>query len=125
VAALLVTVAAVAVVLALTLRVRATVGIPVLLGLTYTGIAFSLVGLASGKDNVRPFCIGAVVPLACALLEVLSNGSQTLWWNSVAQADTDVYMETPKRILGTALLASVAFGYLCVGFRWFLERGRQ
>jgi len=117
---LLLTVAAVSAVLAITLRLRATIGIPVLLGLTYASLAFAVVALAYGSDGVRPFCIGAVVPLACALLEVLSNGSQTLWWSSMAQADTDVYMETPKRILGTGLLASIALGYLCVGFHWLI-----
>ncbi|HVX13495.1 MAG TPA: hypothetical protein VHC22_20085 [Pirellulales bacterium] len=117
---LLLTVAAVSVVLAVTLRVRATIGIPVLFGLTYASIGFVVVALACGNEGLRPFCVGAFVPLACALLEVLSNGSQTLWWSSVAQADTDIYMETPKRILGTALLASIALGYLCVGFHWLI-----
>jgi hypothetical protein len=121
---LLLTVAAVSALLAMTLRLRASIGIPVLLGLTYTCLGFAVVALAYGKEGVRPFCIGAIIPLTCSLLEVLSNGSQTLWWSSVAQADTDVYMETPKRILGTALLASIGLGYLCVGFHWLIGSPR-
>ena len=121
---LLVTVAAVSLVLAMTLRLRATIGIPVLLGLTYVCLAFAVVALAYGNEGVRPFCIGAVVPLACSLVEVLSNGSQTLWWNSIAQADTDLYMETPKRILGIGLLVSIALGYLCVGFHLLIGSRR-
>jgi hypothetical protein len=121
---LLLTVAAVSVVLAIMLRLRATIAIPVLLGTAYACMAFAVVALAYGKEGVRPFCIGAVVPLVCSLLEVLSNGSQTLWWSSIAQADTDIYMETPKRILGTALLASIALGYLCVGFHWLIGSRR-
>lgn len=129
-AALLLTIAAVANVLWLIVeappdlaRIVSVVGIVVL-------SAFSITGIISGQATLRAFCIGALVPLATMLFFIATNFGGLI--NVLADQDRLSFMtnyamlpiELPvaSRVFGFGILLSIALGYLCVGFQWLIER---
>jgi len=73
--------------------------------------------------------MGALVPLGVALLHLGMNASAFLTWfadpppfeyESVLNY-TFAHAEYP-RFAGACLLASIVLGYVCIGFRWLIER---
>lgn len=69
-AALLLTVAVVAGDLALILHAESVVAMLASVGLMLIFMGFIAIELLYGRDNVRPFCIGAAFPLTIAFLNV-------------------------------------------------------
>lgn len=128
-AALLLTVAAVAGVLALMLRPESALTSLGLVGLTLVCMAFVTIELVYGRESVRPFCIGAAFPLLLAFLYIgstvgglLDDIAVSLGHGRVLDVIDFTAPITVNHIIGTAILASIALGYLCVGFRWLVDR---
>ncbi|HVX12141.1 MAG TPA: hypothetical protein VHC22_13250 [Pirellulales bacterium] len=123
-AALLLTVAAVAAVLALMFQASVEIATPAILTIIPASLALLLIGIIYGKRAVRPFCIGAVVPVAM-MASYVSHTLQ-LWsqWLLTREPNGFDFMDagTFKTFVGYTLLLSIALGYLCVGFRWLVER---
>jgi NhaP-type Na+/H+ and K+/H+ antiporter len=122
IAALLLTIAAVAVVLALMLQVDYRIGTPILLWSTTVYLAFVAIALVYGRDSIRPFCIGATIPIAYSLAESSCMG---ILFNPPLEGIPGSNTYNPTHHLGTAILLSIALGYLCVGFRWLIERSSK
>jgi hypothetical protein len=121
VATLLSTVTVVAVVLWLMLRVDPRVGEVALLVLTLTCLAFTGVAFLYGRDGGRPFCIGVVVPLLYSFFEASYMGLIL----NVPIPGIPIPRDVDRRevvFLGSALLLGVTLGYLCVIFRWLIQR---
>ena len=133
-AALLLTVAAVAGVLALMLRVPPGAAFLSFAGIIPILTALALTGLG-GRPGLRAFCIGALVPLGLTLY----SEAQNLNWMAFRFArlvspangmglgcglggagivDEGAF----SKLFGVAILMNTASGYLCVGFRWLIER---
>ena len=132
-AALLLTVAAIAGVLALMFRVPTIPARGTLIVVIYVLSALVLTGFAFGQPALRAYCIGAIVPLAsllffisphlAGLLVLLASDNE----NATAPFDMtflELLFVAPgvQRLLGVGILMSIASGYLCVGFRWLIER---
>jgi hypothetical protein len=125
---LLLTVAAVAVVLALMFQVPFDTASRTLVALVPVVSAFAITGLAFGSSGMRSFCIGASVPLAMMLIFVTTNLHEFRYWLHGLDLDEPILAFPAtlspdcQNLLGGGLLASVALGYLCVGFRLLIER---
>jgi hypothetical protein len=116
---LLLTVAADAIVLALMFQVPLDVAQPTLIGLVLVTSALAITGLAHGDTTIRPFCIGAIVPLSMMLVYITAKSvrfSISLVFSSVNDF---------RYCYGGVLLGAVALGYLCVAFRWLIEREHE
>lgn len=127
-AALLLTVAAVAGVLGLMFQVPTE---PAYIGFALVIIillALALTGLA-GSPQLRAFCVGALVPLGLLVYFLAQDLFVIAFWLEHPFQDYD-YSGPPlrtaddslPRFLGVGILLSIALGYLCVGFRWLIER---
>lgn len=128
-AALLLTVAVLAGDLALMVHEESLPAMLVLLGLTLALMSFVAVGALYGRDNVQPFCVGAAFPLLLAFLFTANNAvwleahvAGYLGRDNQIEYFNPVPLRAANRILGNAIPASIAIGYLCVGFRWLIER---
>jgi hypothetical protein len=126
-ATLLLTVAAIAVVLALGFRAKSAISTLVLIALMLVSMAFITVTLVYGRDSYRPFCIGAAFPLALSFVYMADNVGYLLddfgeAFGRGRQLDVVDFVGpiTANETLGTAILASIVLGYLCVGFRWLI-----
>lgn len=126
---LLVTIAAVAVVLALMFHAPVMVASPALIALLIVCSALALTGAMAGRPLLCSYCVGALVPMGVALFHLAMNSGAFLHlfdelppfeYESVLPY-TFAHAEYPKW-LGVCLLASIAIGYLCVAFRWLIER---
>jgi hypothetical protein len=134
--ALLLTVAAVAGVLALMFRVPTEIACATLIAIVLVFSGLALTGLAHGQAVLQTFCLGAVVPLGSLLLFVTMNMASVANWflsgiqqqnlSGIVEIWTYPIIENPavSKLLGVGILASIALGYLCVGFRWLIE-GRE
>ena len=131
-AALLLTIAAVANVLWLIVeappdlaRIVSVVGIVVL-------SALSIIGVISGQATLRAFCIGAIVPLATmlffiatnfgGLINVLADQDRLNPFTNPSYATSPIELSVAPRAFGVGILLSIALGYLCVGFHWLIEK---
>ena len=122
-AALLLTIAAVAVVLALMVRPTPIVATFGLLTLTVVSMAFIAVALVYGCESIRAFCIGAAFPLTMSFGYAVFN----MQWLLDIEPLSLITRTDPRQaahFFGTAILASIALGYLCVVFRWLIDRPR-
>jgi hypothetical protein len=128
---LLLTVAAVAVVLGLMFQAPLKVASPALLVLVIMFSALALTGATAGRPFLCAYCVGVLVPLGVALFHLAINASSLMSgfddpppfaYESVL-GYTFAYPAYP-RFAGACLLGSIALGYLCVGFRWLIERPR-
>jgi hypothetical protein len=128
-ASLLLSVAAVAVVLALGFHAKSAISTLVLLALTLVFMAFITVTLFYGRDSYRPFCIGAAFPLALSFVYMADNVGLLL--DDISDAigrgrllDVMDFVDpiNANEVLGTSILAGIVLGYLCVGFRWLIAR---
>lgn len=111
--ALFVTIAAVAVVLALMFQIPLEAARPTLVLLIPTGSALAITGIVYGRATARPFCIGALVPLSVMLV-----------YGTAISARTGIYqmfVGDQREYLGGTLLAAIVLGYLCVAFAWQIE----
>jgi Na+/H+ antiporter NhaB len=115
---LLLTVAADAVVLALMFQVPFEVAQPTLIGLLLIASALAITGLTYGDTTIRPFCIGAILPLSMMLVYFTAVCAHVGLYNLFPSADRRNYY-------GGTLLAAIGLGYLCIGFRWLIERERH
>ena len=135
-AALMLTVAVVAGDLALMLYVQPEAARLVLVLTIVAMSAFGLIGVLHGRPALHAFCVGALVPLGIMLIFLAVNlegllrlsldslsGTETTAsgegeaWSLLALSDHRI-----SRLFGIGILTSVALGYLCVGFRWLIER---
>jgi hypothetical protein len=126
-AALLLTVAAVAVVLALTFQVEQTIAFMSLVLFTFIGSAFSTVALVFGRDGIRAFGIGAAFPLAWALVYLITSGDNAIamtFGGLLDEYGMMIELDHMRRQVGLAVLLSIPLGHLCVGFRWLIDRPR-
>lgn len=89
--------------------------------LTLVGLAFSTVALIFGRDAVRSFGVGAAIPLACSCLWAATDTNSLIAALAEPADSGFADLTYAKRILGSAILASIAVGYLCVIFRWIIE----
>jgi hypothetical protein len=131
IAALLLTIAAVAVDLALMLRVPTRTAFVSFSVIVIVSTALALTGLG-GRPQLRAFCIGALVPLSLLLYFVgieglfdIADWLEQLLSNAGRAADEtgDAHrMGNPRftKLFGVGILLSIALGYLCVGFRWLI-----
>jgi hypothetical protein len=123
-AALLLTVAAIAGVLALTFRVAGNVANLSFVALLPVSLAFLTIGIVYGHNCLRPFCIGAAFPLVMAFGFV--TFSADLIYDSIwpvfptVEDNREPSVAMKQRIFGAAFLSSIVIGYLCVGFRWLI-----
>jgi hypothetical protein len=108
IAALLLTVAAVAVVLALMVQVNGVAFLALLLAL----MPLLTIGLIYGQGNLRPFCIGAIFPVGFFLAY------------AAFRFEIHAFRRSASSFFWTAILMSIALGYLCVWFRWLIDRPR-
>lgn len=127
-AALLLIVAVIAVVLAL-MRSEGTLAEIALVALTTLLMGFVGVGIMYGHGNFRPFCLGALPPLLLAMLYIRSELSWLLakWLGSPYPTQKIALTDAVNEhiiFIGAAILAALLFGYLCVGFRWLIDRPR-
>ncbi|HUY92381.1 MAG TPA: hypothetical protein VMV10_26805 [Pirellulales bacterium] len=118
-AALQLTVASVAVVLAIFLA-PSRLGDACLAIMIVCLSAFCLVGIAYGSGNVRPFCLGASVPLGLVLLYFGTHLDQIfdMWWFITVERSRALEF---RKMLATAIIGGIVLGYLCVGFRRLLR----
>lgn len=121
---LLLTVAAVAVVLALTFQVEQTIAFMSLTALTFAGSAIATTALVFGRDGVRTFAIGAAFPLAWSLFYLTTSGSEALAmvFGGLDQYAMMIELGHMRRQIGLAVILSIPLGYLCVVFRWIIDR---
>lgn len=135
-AALLLTIAAVANVLWLIVeappdlaRIVSVVGIVVL-------SALSIIGVISGQATLRAFCIGAIVPLAMmlffiatnlgGLINVLADQDRLNPFTNPSYGTSPIELSVAPRVFGVGILLSIALGFLCVGMHWLCsERARS
>lgn len=116
---MLLTVAAVAVVLALMIEPDAVTATFSLIGVTVVSLAFIAIGVVYGADNMRAFCIGAAFPLTMSFGYAVFN-MQSLLILEPFSVITSTDPRLPAQFMGTMGLASIALGYLCVAFRWII-----
>lgn len=127
IAALLLTIAVAAGDLALMRRADSAYALLAQFGLMFVFLAFIAIALVYGRDNIRPFCIGAAFPLAMAFLNVGFALELCVIpiRQSLGHATGRLLLVkdpiTANLIVGTALLASIALGLLCVVLRWLIE----
>lgn len=132
--ALLLTVAFVAGVLALMFWVPTEIARIILIVAVVVLSGLGLTGLASG-GTIRTFCIGSLVPLAMMLFFISSDLAALTAILTTAEPSYlhakgfEAVMVPPligneriPRLLGAGILMSIVLGYLCVGFRWLIER---
>ncbi|HWB08696.1 MAG TPA: hypothetical protein VG826_05715 [Pirellulales bacterium] len=129
--ALLSTVAAVAVLLALMFQVPIDVAAKTLVLLQMVATAFVVTCLAFGRSpTLQAFCVGALVPLGVMTAWLTMNLSAlTAWFGYERMRYQEAYFSSFgndgfARLYGVGIILSIALGYLCVGFRWFIERER-
>lgn len=131
--ALLLTVAAVSLVLALMFHVPPAWGCVALIVLMLAFLALITVAFRYGSEGIRPFCIGAVFPLMFALIHAANDigylfddmayALRPPMLPGMGMGNSDVRHPTETNFLiGSAILMAIALGYLCVGFRWLIER---
>lgn len=87
-----------------------------------TGLSsLCLVGIGYGDGNVRPFCLGACVPLGLMLLYFGTHLDQVfdLWWFLTVERSRSLEV---RKMMATSIVGAIALGYLCVGFRRLLRR---
>ena len=115
---LLVSLAAVAVVLALMFQAPPQFGVPALGVLVMVALAMALTGLVYSGETWRPFCIGAMVPLSMMSVYVMVLSAQI---GGNAMFYTDAVMQ---RDFGSTLLVAMSAGFVCVVFRGLIEPRR-
>jgi len=132
-AALLLTIAAVAGVLTLMFHAPTEPACAILIAAAVMLSGLALTGLAHGRAIFHTFCLGAILPLGCLLIFIATNMAGVANWllddqQQKLHAGLEIWtypiIDNPAvvRLLGVGILASIALGYLCVGFRWLIER---
>lgn len=125
---MLLTVAAVAVVLALMFQAPAQVAESVLLAGIFACLALLAVASVYGPRMWRPFCIGAPLPLIFVFLWSCQYGPLWVFGDWISDPTLPYRVGPPHGYrygLGGALLCSVLLGYTCLGFRWLIERSNH
>ena len=125
-AALLLTVAVVAGVLALMLEVPRLAAVSSLVAVVVVLLALLTTAAVYGSHAWRPFCIGAAFPLALLFLWAgLNVGSLFIEWNERFLDQSSPYQRPIsydyQYLLGSTILGSILLGYVCLGFRWLIE----
>jgi hypothetical protein len=117
IAALLLTVAVIAIVLALMYQVTPAFASIALIGLILVFLTFITIAFLYARESVRPFCIGAAFPLAFAFVHASSNVGWLFDDIAVAMGHSmplDVVDLTEpvstNRFLGTAIMAAIGLG---------------
>jgi hypothetical protein len=123
-AGLLLTVTAVAGVMALMFCIPGQVGGPVLILLALVLPALAITGVGNGRPAFRTFCLGALLPLSMMLFQIALYGQQMVAWFSAKNSGHSLFIESAafSRFVGAGILTSIALGYVCIAFRWFLLR---
>lgn len=131
IAALLLTIAAVAGILTLMFQAPVKIGTPTMVSAVPVALALLLIGITYGKGTVRPFCIGAVVPVAMMCGYVTTNLSYLKIWltggglryfgPSGTGPQLPLFKDDLLKVFGGLFLTSIALGYLCLLFRWFVD----
>jgi hypothetical protein len=90
--------------------------------------AFALIGLG-GPPGLRAFCIGALVPLGVLVYFLAQDLGVIAFWLEHPFQGYDysgipprTHVDSFPRLLGVGVLMSIVLGYLCVGFRWLIEK---
>lgn len=130
-AALLLTVAAVASLLWLIIEVPPDLARIISVATVVVLSALGITGTVSGQPSFRAFCIGALVPLAMMLLFIATNlgglinvfaGNERLNTYNNPTYVPSIDLSVAPRFFAVGILLSIALGYLCVGFRRLIER---
>ncbi len=130
-AAMLLTVAAIAGVLALMFQVPTEPARIALIVAVFGLSALAITGIINGQPALKTFCVGASVPLAIMLLFIAINfGGLVNSYASIEQINTYYALNAPSpltfpmipKFFGIGIIMGIALGYLCVGFRWLIER---
>jgi hypothetical protein len=119
----------IAVVLGLMFQAPVPVASPALLTLVIVFAALALTGTTARRPFLCAYCTGALVPLGVVLAHLGVNASSLLsGFNEPPEFAYESilgyafgYPSYPL-FAGACLLASIVIGYLCVWFRWFIER---
>lgn len=95
-----------------------------------TGLAFTGLG---GQPRLRAFCTGALVPLILMLYFIAQQGgiadiavwlerhlNSRMVWGGVGGA-TLMESKWAVKLFGFGILLSIALGYLCVVFQWLVN----
>lgn len=125
VTSLLLTVAGICLALALMFHGDHVITSTALFALVVTGLAFCVIGIIYGRESLRPFVIGAAFPLVLSLAWFVQHGTSPISSIEARIYGIEHYLVSERLHLGGGILSGIALGYLCVGFRWLIERHRR
>lgn len=122
VTSLLLTVAGIYLALALMFQGDHVITSTALFALVVTGLAFCVIGIIYGRESLRPFVIGAAFPL---LAWFLQHGTSPISSVEARMYGIEHHLVSERLHLGGGILSGIALGYLCIGFRWLIERHKR